>query len=218
MPPPVMQHLQNGRDGTIAETVKRDDPCLATTHNAIIGGLNQALSAAADKARDLDYITEIIGSELQGEAREAAHLLAQRAQTALATLQPGERHCLVSGGETTVTVQGTGKGGRNQELALAFALEMEGFSGVSLLSAGTDGSDGPTDAAGAIVDGETCAQARRLGINPARHLNANDSYSFFSQLDALAGSASHFITGPTGTNVMDIQLMLLQAPTREGQA
>lgn len=218
MPPPVMQHLQRGREGELAETVKRGEPCLATTRNVIIGSLDQALSAAADKARELGYITEITGSELQGEARETAHTLAQHARAALATLQPGERHCLVSGGETTVTVQGTGKGGRNQELALAFALEMEGFSGVSLLSAGTDGSDGPTDAAGAIVDGKTCAQARRLGINPARHLNNNDSYSFFSQLDALTGSASHFITGPTGTNVMDIQLMLLQTPTKEGQA
>jgi glycerate 2-kinase len=217
MPPAVMQHLQRGRKGEHAETVKRGDPCLSTTRNVIIGSLDQSLSAAADKARELGYKTEIIGSELQGEAREAARVLAQRARAGLATLQPGERHCLVSGGETTVTVQGTGKGGRNQELALAFALEMEGFSGVSLLSAGTDGSDGPTDAAGAIVDGTTCAQARRLGINPARHLNDNDSYSFFSQLDALAGSASHFITGPTGTNVMDIQLLLLQNPAVEKQ-
>jgi len=218
MPPPVMQHLQRGRGGAIAETVKRGDPCLATTRNVIVGGLNQALSAAADKARELGYITEIIDSELQGEAREAAHMLALRARTALAMLRSGERHCLIYGGETTVTVQGTGKGGRNQELALAFALEMAGHAGVSLLSAGTDGSDGPTDAAGAIVDGNTAAQARRLDINPATHLNNNDSYSFFSQLDALAGSTSHFITGPTGTNVMDIQLLLLQTPAQEEPA
>jgi glycerate 2-kinase len=217
MPSRVMQHLQRGMEGGLAETVKSGDPCLATTLNTVIGGLNQALAAAADRARELGYVTEIITGELQGEAHEAAHMLAQQALTALAALQPGERHCLVSGGETTVTVQGTGKGGRNQELALAFALEMDGHSGVSLLSAGTDGTDGPTDAAGAIVDGSTAAQARRLGIDPEKLLNNNDSYSFFSQLDALAGSASHFITGPTGTNVMDVQLMLLSGPVKEAQ-
>jgi glycerate 2-kinase len=209
VPPRVLQHLQRGLHGLVQETVKNDATCLASTHNAIIGGIRQALSAAADQARALGYATEIIGSELQGEAREAARMLAQRARAALDVLTPGERLCLVSGGETTVTVHGAGHGGRNQELALAFALEMEGRAGVSLLSAGTDGSDGPTDAAGAVVDGSTAAQARRLGINPAGFLNNNDSYAFFSQLDALAGSASHLITGPTGTNVMDIQLLLL---------
>lgn len=218
MPARVMQHLQRGLDGLEQETVKRGDPCLATTRNAVIGGLNQALSAAADHARELHYVTEIVSGELQGEAREAAYILAQRARSALAALQPGERHCLVCGGETTVTVRGNGSGGRNQELALAFALEVDGYAGVSLLSAGTDGSDGPTDAAGAIVDGATAAQARRLGIDPEKLLNNNDSYSFFSQLDALAGSASHFITGPTGTNVMDIQLILLNGPVREEQS
>ena len=215
LPPRVLEHLLQGLAGNVAETAKRGDPCLATTHNAVIGGLGQALSAAADQARALGYVTEIVDSELQGEARQAARLLAQRARSALAALQPGERHCLVCGGETTVTVRGTGRGGRNQELALAFALEIDGYAGVSLLSAGTDGSDGPTDAAGAIVDGATAAQARRLGINPEKLLDNNDSYAFFSQLDALAGSASHFITGPTGTNVMDVQLILLHGPTRE---
>ena len=216
MPPAVMQHLQRGLEGRIAETVKRGAPCLSTTHNVVIGSLNQALSTAADRARELGYDTEIIGGELQGEARKAARLLAQRAQSSLAAMQPDEHHCLVSGGETTVTVQGTGRGGRNQELALAFALQMDGHSGVSLLSAGTDGSDGPTDAAGAIVNGGTVAQARRLGIDPEKHLNNNDSYGFFAQLDALSGGASHFITGPTGTNVMDMQLLLLQG-TRSGE-
>jgi glycerate-2-kinase len=217
VPPRVLQHLQHGLQGLVPETVKNDAACLASTHNAIIGGIQQALSAAADQARALGYTTEIIGSELQGEAREAARMLAQRAHAALDVLAPGERLCLVSGGETTVTVHGAGRGGRNQELALAFALEMDGRAGVSLLSAGTDGSDGPTDAAGAVVNGDTVAQARRLGINPERLLDDNDSYTFFSRLDALAGSASHLITGPTGTNVMDVQLLLLHGgePQRE---
>jgi glycerate-2-kinase len=119
------------------------------------------------------------------------------------------RRCLLSGGETTVTVKGDGKGGRNQELALAFALLIEGLDGVSLLSAGTDGTDGPTDAAGAIVDESTASRARGLGIDPVRYLDYNDSYLFFKRFDELSGNESHVITGPTGTNVMDLQIILL---------
>jgi glycerate-2-kinase len=125
-------------------------------------------------------------------------------------LQAGERRCLLFGGETTVTVRGTGKGGRNQELALAFALEIAGQPGMALLSAGTDGGDGPTDAAGAIVDGGTASRARQGGIDPAACLEENDSYGFFERLDALSGERSHFKTGPTGTNVMDMQIILLE--------
>jgi glycerate-2-kinase len=106
-------------------------------------------------------------------------------------------------------VRGNGKGGRNQEFALAFALEIEGVQGVALLSAGTDGSDGPTDAAGAMVDGSTAARARSLGIDPLRQLEHNDSYAFFQRFDSAAGARSHLKTGPTGTNVMDIQIVLL---------
>jgi glycerate-2-kinase len=164
------------------------------------------------KSRQLGFAAKIISAELQGEARAAARFLAQTARTALAGLQAGERSCLLCGGETTVTVSGTGKGGRNQELALAFALEIEGLEGVSMLSAGTDGSDGPTDAAGALVDGQTAARARGLGIDPLRHLENNDSYMFFREYDARSGRRSHFITGPTGTNVMDMQMLLLEKP------
>ena len=100
-------------------------------------------------------------------------------------------------------------GGRNQELALAFAIECEGLQGLYLLSAGTDGSDGPNDAAGAIVNGDTAAQARKLNVDPARYLADNDSYHFFQKFDAASGEKTHLITGPTGTNVMDMQIMLL---------
>jgi glycerate-2-kinase len=116
---------------------------------------------------------------------------------------------LLFGGETTVTVTGTGSGGRNQERALAFAGEIDGLAGVTLLSAGTDGTDGPTDAAGALVDGNTASRARTLGIDPGRYLNYNDSYAFFQRYDALSDGQSHIMTGPTGTNVMDIQIMLV---------
>jgi glycerate-2-kinase len=126
------------------------------------------------------------------------------------SLNPGERRCLISGGETTVTVRGNGKGGRNQELALAFALEISGLKGIALLSAGTDGTDGPTEAAGAVVDGETVQKARLYGIHPETYLENNDSYTFFLKVDAAAHSKHHVITGPTGTNVMDLQIMLIE--------
>ncbi len=111
---------------------------------------------------------------------------------------------MISGGETTVTVRGNGKGGRNTELALSFAREIEGVDGITLLSAGTDGTDGPTDAAGAIVDGKTIAKAKSLGLNPEKYLEDNDSYNFFKEIDSL------LITGPTGTNVMDIQIIIIE--------
>ncbi len=123
---------------------------------------------------------------------------------------PGERRCLLSGGETTVIVHGNGKGGRNQELALAFAIETAGTPGVTLLSAGTDGTDGPTDAAGAVVDGLTAQRARELGVHPEPYLGNNDSYTFFSKLDALDNEKHLLVTGPTGTNVMDIQILLIE--------
>jgi glycerate 2-kinase len=118
--------------------------------------------------------------------------------------------CLISGGETTVTVTGTGKGGRNMELALGFALEIEGTSGITMLSAGTDGTDGPTDAAGAIVDGSTTAKARNKGLSPEEYLRNNDSYTFFHKSGGL------FATGPTGTNVMDMQIIVIRGCALRG--
>ncbi|MCR4297794.1 MAG: HAD-IIB family hydrolase [Gallionella sp.] len=210
MPPRVMAHLEQGAGGQVPETVKNGDRCLDRTRNVIVGAIGLALDAAAEKSRQLGLPVKIISAELQGEARAAAHFLAQAARRELSEMIVGERCCLLCGGETTVTVTGSGKGGRNQELALAFALEIEGLEGMSLLSAGTDGSDGPTDAAGAWVDGSTVARARRLGIDPSLHLENNDSYPFFQRLDDLSGTQNHLITGPTGTNVMDMQLLLLE--------
>lgn len=203
-------YLRRGMAGQEPETVKAGDPCLDKGNNIIVGSIRLALDAAAEKSRQLGYATEIITAELQGEARDAARFMSQTARDRLPGLQENDRLCLLFGGETTVTVKGRGKGGRNQELALAFAMEIAGLEGVSLLSAGTDGGDGPTDAAGAIVDGNTVAHARQLGIEPGTYLDNNDSYHFFHQFDALSGEHSHFITGPTGTNVMDLQIVLLQ--------
>lgn len=209
LPPRVAEYLQRGIAGQVAETVKENDPCLDKTRNVIIASIHQAMAAAQGKAAQLGFVTKTISDTLQGEAREAARFLALTARAELAVMKPNERRCLLCGGETTVTVRGTGKGGRNQEFALAFALEIEGLQGVSLLSAGTDGTDGPTDAAGAMVDGRTAAWARRLGIDPASHLDNNDSYTFFQRFDAATGAHNHFKTGATGTNVMDIQIVLL---------
>lgn len=210
MPPRVMAHLQRGADGQLDETAKHGERCFSQVRNVIVGALGLALDAAAAHARQLGLPVSIVSAELQGEARAAARMLAQTARITLDGMAAGERRCLLWGGETTVVVTGAGKGGRNQELALAFALEIEGQRGMSLLSAGTDGNDGPTDAAGALVDGQTAARAREWGIDPALHLGNNDSYHFFRRYDARSGARSHFITGPTGTNVMDIQLLLLE--------
>jgi glycerate-2-kinase len=210
IPERVSHHLQQGIAGNLAETIKQDDECMGKVHNVIVGGLGVALNAAREKSRQLGLRAEIIKTDLQGEAREAAQYLAHAARAALKQMQPDELRILLSGGETTVTVKGTGMGGRNQELALAFALDIEGQEGVSLLSAGTDGSDGPNDAAGALVNGHTASRARQLGIDAVEYLADNDSYHFFRKYDAETGEHTHFITGPTGTNVMDVQLMLLQ--------
>ncbi|HDG97176.1 MAG TPA: glycerate kinase, partial [Desulfobacterales bacterium] len=113
--------------------------------------------------------------------------------------------CVIAGGETTVSIQGRGKGGRSQELALACAIAIDGWEGISLLSAGTDGTDGPTDAAGAFVNGATCKRARRINLDPRDFLLTNDSYTLFASLGNLLK------TGPTRTNVMDIICMLVQA-------
>ncbi len=145
-----------------------------------------------------------LSSEIIGEASDVGKWLAQKAIEIRKDKHYNKPISLISGGETTVTVRGNGLGGRNTELALAFAIEIEGVSGITLLSAGTDGTDGPTDAAGAIVDGNTVLKARTVGIDPLEYLWNNDSYNFFRQLDNL------FITGPTSTNVMDIQIMVIE--------
>lgn len=210
LPARVVVHLQRGRATQEPETIKHDAPCFATTQNVIIGSNRQALEAAKRCAVQLGYSTRIISDASQGEARDVAHSIAQSVREELSEMDTGERRCLLYGGETTVTVRGNGKGGRNQELALAFALAIAGMQGVSLLSAGTDGSDGPTDAAGAMVDGDTAAQARSLGIDAQSHFDNNDSYDFFRRFDAATNGHSHLKTGPTGTNVMDVQIVLLE--------
>ena len=209
VPRAVASLFEEGLAGRLPETPKEGDPCFQSGHTVIVGSLVRALVAGRDRAERLGYGTEIITAELRGEARDAARFLAEKAMRVQDGLKPSERRCLLSGGETTVRVTGGGRGGRNQELALAFALAIEGTRDIFLLSAGTDGTDGPTDAAGAVVDGETARDARAAGIDPVRYLAYNDSYTLFARLDAATGERSQVTTGPTGTNVMDVQIMLI---------
>lgn len=202
-PSSIVHHLEMGEQGLLAETPKPDNPLFRKTRNIIVGSNRLALEAARSQAEDCGLIARIIADNVSGEAREAGKLLAQKAL--FAKMGKGERPlCMLSCGETTVTVTGTGKGGRNMELALAFALEIDGIPGITLLSAGSDGTDGPTDAAGAIIDGLTVIQAEQRGLDALGYLRNNDTYTFFSSLGGL------FTTGPTGTNVMDIQIAVIE--------
>ncbi len=203
-PRAVLQHLYRGVEARAPETPKPKDPLFARVRNLIVGGNLQALRAAAEHARGLGLAPLILSSSIEGEAREVAKVHAAMAREVRATGNPlPPPACLISGGETTVTLRGTGVGGRNQEFALAAAVEIEGLRDVVVFSAGTDGSDGPTDAAGALADGTTLQRARTIGLDPVGSLRNNDSHRLFRALGDLV------VTGPTHTNVMDVRLFLI---------
>jgi glycerate 2-kinase len=209
IPASVMNLLGEGADDRLPETPKQGNPIFDHVENIIVGSNGKATEAARQKAVEMGFDTTILSSELQGEARCVGKELAAKAKEFARSYLVSAPYsiisptCLICGGETTVTVSGSGKGGRNTELALAFALEVEGIPGISFLSAGTDGTDGPTDAAGAFADGETAGRARKGGHDPETYLANNESYNFFKEAGGL------FVTGPTGTNVMDLQLILI---------
>ena len=164
----------------------------------------QALKAARQEAERQGYTTLILSGMIEGETSEVAMVHAAIAKEAVNSGNPlSPPLCVLSGGETTVTIKGKGKGGRNQEFALAAALAIEGEKNMVVLSGGTDGTDGPTDAAGAIADGDTLTRARAKGLDPWDHLQRNNSYPFFEALGDL------LMTGPTRTNVMDVRIMLI---------
>lgn len=201
--------LEDGLAGKIEETPKPGDPCFRKTRNVIVGSNRLAVDAAARRARQLGYRPLVLSTTIEGETRDIAAMHAAIAREIVATGRPARPPvCLISGGETTVTLRGKGLGGRNQEFALAAAIEMEGLPGVLAFSAGTDGTDGPTDAAGAMADGATLARAAAMGLDAPRSLQHNDSYRFFQPLGDLV------MTGPTGTNVMDVRLVLVRAQPR----
>ncbi len=189
------------RDGP--ETPKPGDPFFLNVQNVIVGSNLQAAQAAMEQAALEGMHPYLLRTDLQGEARQAAFelatLLRQARQRGEPVPPPG---CLIAGGETTVTLRGDGKGGRNTELALAAVTELANYPGVMLVTLATDGEDGPTDAAGAVVTGETYGRARELNLRPGKHLDRNDSYTFFAALDDLLKP------GPTGTNVGDLNLLL----------
>jgi glycerate 2-kinase len=186
-------------DLTSPETPKHDNPAFARTQNVIVGSNDLALTAAAEHAKALGYNSMILSSFIEGETRDVAGVHAAIAKELVAFDRPLARPaCVVSGGETTVTISGEGKGGRNQEFALAAAIGIAGMNDVCILSAGTDGTDGPTDAAGAICDGDTIAR----GPDALEFLTRNDSYPYFEGLGDLIK------TGPTGTNVMDVRIVI----------
>ncbi len=204
----VRHRLEEARE----ETPKPGDPLFARVSNVIVGSNGVAMSAAAEKARSLGYRTLILSSSIEGEAREVAGVHTAILREIVASGNPvGRPACVISGGETTVTLQGKGKGGRNQEFVLAAVDRIGGVPGVVILSAGTDGTDGPTDAAGAVADGGTLARAEGLGMNAAKYLAKNDSYRYFDALGDLVK------TGPTRTNVMDVRVMLAASLARTSE-
>jgi glycerate-2-kinase len=202
LPPAVLERLKAGSEGRYPETPKADDPRFQNSRFELIGSNRDLLDAARKAAEKLGYHAIILTGRMQGEAAQTGCNLARLMK---AVRRSSERPlCLLAGGETTVTVQGSGIGGRNQELALSAAMELEGVEGCLLLSAGSDGADGPTDAAGAIVDCSTVSRAAQLGLDAGSFLRNNDSYPFFAAL------GDHVKTGPTLTNVMDLVIMLVE--------
>jgi glycerate 2-kinase len=200
----IVNHLEAGIHRQAVETLKPGDPCFRKVRNFILARNRSALTAAAARARAFGFTPLVLTSQVQGEARELAKFygaLAKEIHLSGHPLKPPA--CLIAGGEPTVTVRGKGLGGRNMELALTAAREIKGLPKTVFLSAGTDGSDGPTDAAGAIVDGRTWERAVKKGISPEKKLENNDSYHFFKEAGGLV------ITGPTGTNVMDVHLLVI---------
>jgi glycerate 2-kinase len=204
LPASVGSHLQRGQAGELSETPTATDPAFTGCQTVIIGSNRLALQVARAAAQARGYRTLILSSSIEGETRQIARMHAAIAREIRQSGEPiAPPACVIAGGETTVTIHGDGTGGRNQEFALAAALDITGLDNVVILSGGTDGTDGPTPAAGALADGHTIARARALGLAPETFLRRNDSYHFFHALDDL------LITGPTGTNVMDMHILLV---------
>ncbi len=200
VPAAVRAHLETGMD----ESPKAGDPLLSRSVNRIIGSNVTAAEAACAQARSLGYVARVVTTSLTGEASVVGADIVRDARDECARV--AKRIALIFAGETTVTVRGAGTGGRNQELVLGAAVAMDGTPGMAVASLGTDGVDGPTDAAGAVADGESIIKARALHLDPAATLAANDTHTFWKALGALVR------TGPTGTNVMDIIVALAVPP------
>jgi hydroxypyruvate reductase len=204
VPASIRSRLDEGAAGRVPETPKPGDPLFRRVQNLVVGSNRLAVDAAAGRARELGYRTMVLSTFIEGETRDiaAAHAaIAKEIHASGRPLKPPA--CVISGGETTVTIRGRGLGGRNQEFVLAAGMGIDGLPETVVLSGGTDGTDGPTDAAGAIADGGMVQRALAAGLHPADALANNDSYRFFESLGDLVK------TGPTKTNVMDVRLLLV---------
>lgn len=208
VPPAVLATLRRGAAGGLPETPKPGDPVFAEAYTAVIADNATAARAAVTGAEQLGFHAQLLSTYIEGEAKEVGRVLAGIAREIAATEHPVARPaCLVCGGETTVIVTGAGRGGRNQEVALSAGRPLAGLPAVLLVSFATDGTDGPTDAAGGVADGTTWARARAQGFDPIRHLADNDAYPL---LDAVGDLIR---IGPTHTNVNDLMLILCGEPT-----
>jgi len=204
IPKNILNHIDSGVSGRIQETPKSGDPAFDRTYNLIVGSNIESLTAAKEKAESLGYNVLILSSMIEGETRHIAQVHGAIAREIIKTGNPlSPPACILSGGETTVTLSGKGLGGRNQEFVLSAAIDISGKGNIVILSGGTDGTDGPTDSAGAISDTLTLKRAEKIGLDPYHFLSNNDAYHFFQKLDDL------LITGPTNTNVMDLRIVLV---------
>ena len=203
-PEAIRRVLLDGEKGRIPETPKANDKVFRKVFNVVVGNNRLSSLAACEYLRSEGLNTLLLTATLEGEARHVGTMLASIAREISFSGNPVSKPAgIVAGGETTVKVTGKGRGGRNQEVALAAGLKLDGLDGVVVVSLTTDGVDGPTDAAGAIVDGKTSARAGAMNLTPERYLVENDSYHFFSRLEDL------IFTGPTGTNVNDISVIVV---------
>ncbi|MFT5730651.1 MAG: glycerate 2-kinase [Desulforhopalus sp.] len=204
IPLAVIEHLDQGARGLVEETPKEGSVIFDNIFTVVVGCNYEALQVSKEKAEELGYNTLLLSSLIEGETKDAAAFHMALAKEIVLHNEPVTRPaCLISGGETTVTIEGQGKGGRNQEFVLATAMKMENMQNTVVLSAGTDGTDGPTDAAGAITDSTVLDRAEDAGLVPLQYLKNNDSYHFFDALGDL------YKTGPTNTNVMDVRILLV---------
>jgi len=203
-PQAVVEHLYRGARGEVADTPKPGDPVFRRAQNVVVASNDLAARAAEHAAADLGFNPLVLSTYVEGEAREVAKVLVAVGREILGSDRPARRPaCVIVGGETTVTVRGDGKGGRNQEMALMAAIALQGIEDVAVVCLATDGTDGPTDASGALADGATVTRARALGLDPWDYLARNDAYHFFAPLDDL------LLTGPTNTNVNDLSFVFV---------
>jgi glycerate 2-kinase len=204
VPGSIVAHLRGGLDGAWPDTPKPGDAIFEQTQNVVVASNDLAATAAQRQAEALGFNALLLSTFVEGEAREVAKVLAALAKQELASGQPLARPaCMILGGETTVNVRGQGKGGRNQEMALAAALSLAGLWDVHIVCLATDGTDGPTDASGALAEGSTVARGKALGLDARAHLEDNNAYPFFEALGDL------LMTGPTNTNVNDLAFVFV---------